>query len=272
MSAIERIVPIVDRLYNLQSQEQDTMVRYELEARFGLLTQTPKGEQFVSGVPPLFMEKIMKDLSSFNSWTKTNAFCEMHDFFYTAPGLGKVRTTARYDDSVACNPQLIHCVKTKIDSVTLRFQPQMMPPLANTNSISVNDQQSETKTRWDGRIDLRIDLNREQEIDPSDPRLPDCTNPSYMRIKQRRSFLYTSSRMNRPTWQYDLTFAWDGPSKSDAERAQKLTLPVCEVECELLDIVGLYREAGRTAKDVSTSLIAKMADFVPLKTSEFVWT
>lgn len=85
----------------------------------------------------------------------------------------------------------------------------------------------------------------------------------HVRIKQRRSFTYTSERTGL-AWRFDFTLAWTGLTKTEAETAQRAgEPPTYELEIELLrahpDLTSVY---------IAESLLLKMQDFVhaPLET------
>lgn len=261
---------LVAKLRQLVLNERDPLVSYELEARFGTVNahahysgqpshqHYPGGTlRFQSGVPHMVMEKIMRDLASYDHWFNVDEFHEMQDFVYPVHNIGNVRTTVQYDDKHTGELKRRHIHKERLDSVMLRLEhadgghvdPSVRPYL----------------------LDVRIDLNREQEIRDDDPRLPQLQNTTHMRIKQRRSYCYASAGALRPTWQFDVTFSWSGTNKTEAERQQKMHPPVCEFECELVNPRYVLLETGKDDMYVASSLLLKMADFIPISSPQYRW-
>jgi len=264
LEAIPAVSRLVERLRHLCMHERDPLVSYELEARFGVVTMTPNQQQhhnnirFQSGVPNIVMERIMQNLASYEDWFGVREFQEMQDFVYPVHEIGDVRTTVMYDDKHTGQLQRRHIHKDRIDSVTLKL-------------VCNNGVMAAAGGNAPYLLDVRVDLNREQEIRDDDPRLPHLQNTSHVRIKQRRSYLYASTGALQPTWQFDVTFSWSGQTKTQAERQQKETPPICEIECELLNPRYMLLESGRDDANVAASLLYKMADFIPLRKTDYRW-
>jgi len=317
--SVQSMIPLVAKLRQLVATETDPSVHYELEARFGqcepyiyhpyaqnqqqyssnyhhpLSNGALMNFRFHAGVPNIFMDKIMKDLASYDGWYHTTSFDEMQDFTYPVQGLGSVRTTVQYNESLqgSSGPLLRqrHIHKQRIDSVLLRLQ--MLDMNSNNNTTTpffsemCDNVRTDTPSAQFGAsagtfldpvmasslmfLGVRIDLNREQEIAEKDPRLPWLQNTTHMRIKQRKSYTYASDNAEKPTWQFDLTFSWSGTTKTEAEQKQRNTPPTCEVECELLNPRYALIDQGRDDEYIAESLLCKMTDFIPLSEPQFKW-
>ena len=255
--AIPVISHIVRRLRECIVKEKDPHVKYELEARFG----NYHANKFQPGVSSAFMTKVMQDLASFDSWHHITPCHEMHDFIYFAPDLkSNVRSSVSFTEN---NIKTTHIKKDKIESVILKMH---RDPYTFISSI---DHEVDLIKE---NFDLRIDLSREEEI-VNESRLPILQNTTHMRIKQRTSYFYASpsSHANIPSFQYDLTFAWSGTNKNEAEQSQKTSPPICEIECEFLNPRRLVIDPECTDEYVATSLLYKMADFVSLSKSSYAW-
>ena len=103
--------------------------------------------------------------------------------------------------------------------------------------------------------DVRVGFAHEIDLDPDE--IPSVVDPIFVRIKQRKSFMYKS-------WRYDLTRAWEGKTLAEASQKQSQGIPpVYEVELELLD-PDLYinNNPDITAVYIATSLLLKLYDMI----------
>lgn len=107
-----------------------------------------------------------------------------------------------------------------------------------------------------GMLQWKVAVSREAPVEAE--MLPVIVpHTKHVRIKQRRSFSYTSERTG-VVWRFDFTMSWSGVTKTEAETAQRAGAPpVYELEIELVrahpDLTSLY---------IAESLLAKMQDFV----------
>lgn len=113
-----------------------------------------------------------------------------------------------------------------------------------------------------GMLQWKVAVSREAPV-PAEMLPIIVPSTKHVRIKQRRSFIYTSERTG-VVWRFDFTMSWSGTTKTKAETAQRAgAAPVYELEIELVhahpDLTSLY---------IAESLLAKMQDFVdsPLET------
>lgn len=198
----------------------DSIEKYhlELEARFGILnnevTDNSSGV-FISSVKKEFFEHVLINLSSFEEWSSINDWKEYQDFFYTLPDNKKIRTTVSYIKNNQNNNHMIrtqHIIKNVLSKKTL---------LLNQNVSESN---------------LCVRLSAAIEYQISEKILPDFITTDLVRIKKRKSFLYTPAGMNEPMWQFDLTISWTGKSKMECEIKQRTENPNYEIECECLSI------------------------------------
>lgn len=208
-----------------------TVSNLELEARLGHWNAEEKC--FKPGVNRFFMERALNMLNSFDSWSRVTAWSEMQDFYYKDNSGQKIRTTIYYDDQ---NRQIRkhHIIKKVIDQENVIVKGSENP-------------------------DIRISLAIEHEIDEAF--IPEVVQPDYVRIKQRKSFFYTSLGFSEPIWVFDMTLCWSGKTKSIAEEKQHSEPPVYEIECECLSPMAyrLHKQEKRTY--VARSLLLKLLDF-----------
>lgn len=98
--------------------------------------------------------------------------------------------------------------------------------------------------RCEGRAyDMRFSLKEEV---PTEVRAPG--EPSLIRVKKRKSFLYKGKL------QFDLTIVWTGTTEQQAHDSD----PTFEVELECVDKHAL----GKDHAYVATSMVEKMLDFI----------
>jgi hypothetical protein len=99
-------------------------------------------------------------------------------------------------------------------------------------------------------MDVRVALAREHPVTRHD--LVPC-QPAHVRIKQRKSYELAH-------WRFDLTRVWAGPTNLDAEARQRAEAPRYEIELELINPDGLFRD--RSSAYIAESLLLKLRDFV----------
>ena len=116
-----------------------------------------------------------------------------------------------------------------------------------THLCSTSEQLSTASKRgW------RVSISHEKPVKTEE--LPTIVLPTWVRIKQRKSFRYTNAD-ETARWRYDATLAWSAPTKTEAERAQKEQPPTYEFEIELE-----YAHPDVSDEYVAESLLAKMGD------------
>jgi hypothetical protein len=103
--------------------------------------------------------------------------------------------------------------------------------------------------------DVRVSFSHEIDLKPSE--IPAVVNPTFVRIKQRRSFRYK-------TWRYDLTRTWDANSLAEASQKQaRGDPPVYEVELELVDPESyIASDPDISPVYIATSMLLKLLDLV----------
>lgn len=213
----------------------------ELEARLGIWNENER--RFVPGVSRVFMERALAMFNSYDGWTNVTQWIETQDFFYVIDSVNaKVRTTVCYESGSIVKK---HMVKTKMQQETLKI---------NTR----HDEHIRTFKSENECPDIRISLSLEQEID--DDKIPEMVHPTFVRIKQRKTYLYAPHGFAKPVWRFDMTMSWCGDTKSDAEKTQRNEAPIYEIECECLAPTAYRLHKHEQEKYVAKSLLLKLLD------------
>lgn len=267
---------------------------FELEARLGVL-KSGQQDGFTPGVSHSFMERTLAMLNTFQGhWKKETPWEETHDYYYlTSPDKSMVRTTSTfYSDPTTGKKEIrtTHIRKIGHKKLDYRFMSSILPTLLPPDRVSrrksvrhlserttrnspsvLRTEQSLSVCEIAPRYDLRVVLNYEEKIHRKD--LPNIINPSFVRIKSRKTFFYTSENFpsSSPIWRIDLTQSWSGKSKSEAEIAQKTQEPVYEIELECLNPKALMISPKHDHFYVACSLLLKMRDFVSHFENNFKW-
>lgn len=109
--------------------------------------------------------------------------------------------------------------------------------------------------------DIRIAVSSEHTL--SKDQLPEnAGKPTFVRIKNRRRFLYRPDGCTKPHVAYDFTLSWYGKSYAEAERKMEQEQTAYELEIELLHVNELMRMPGRDAINLAASMLLKAADFL----------
>lgn len=197
----------------------------ELELRFGKMSDG----KFEPGVTRCMMDKFINRLQT-NVQMKSSNWSEIVDYFYPVMKDGR-KLGARSRVSYNTNYFVVekeHCFKTKLKNVIL------CDPTSN--------------------VAFKIELSQEQIFESYD--MPQVAHPNFVRIQQRRSFLYGG---NPPgNWKYDFSMTWKGTSKTDAEISQSKEEPIFEFEIEL---TGKQYFEQHDDEYISKSLLMKALDF-----------
>ena len=72
-------------------------------------------------------------------------------------------------------------------------------------------------------LDVRVSVNFEETISTSSvaANIPPRVQPKYVRIKNRKSFIYQPAHATTPLWSLDFTKSWSAATRSEAELKQK---------------------------------------------------
>lgn len=110
----------------------------------------------------------------------------------------------------------------------------------------------------------RIQLAHEIPIDVND--LPELVQPTFMRIKQRKSFHFSSPSNNEfaGDWRYDLTMVASGKCKAEAERNLQLGNVRYEVELEYLPKNEKDKTLEERLAEENESLYEKRIEYITL--------
>lgn len=298
---ISRTVP---RIYNILRQLPIGADRnlyqnshFELEARFGTIQNDGK-HTFKPGVSLEFLQSSLQTVSTFTGWhPQSTDWNETHDFYYELPpdpedlrGQGQlVRTSVSFDQKF----------KTEVTSTTTTTSlEESTPPQHGVTHMckQLRDKQDfkyhsvSPSASWmqqlPSGLDVRVSLNLEETVPlNSVPSRVNVNPPSasssattsnresylkYVRIKNRKSFVYQPDDAPHPIWSIDFTKSWSGATYTQAELRQKANETLYEIEVECLDPYAYMSAAPKDLWYLATSLMLKMRDFVGTSTP-FYW-
>lgn len=254
---------IVDSLH-MDPDPKGSVGKFELEARFGILSQSQgllqqsRGassfgkETFIPGVSKRFMDACLAKMEEYGGWDTVTPWTETHDYYYELPPAPEdfndrsilVRTTTEFlknDDGITTCMRSHMCKHTK-NKHDFRFVAAGSVP----EDIS---------------YDLRISLKFE-EVVPEDLLPQAVPVPTHVRIKSRKSYRYKSSGLTVPVWSFDFTQSWSGSTFDEAEQNQKIGNTAYEIEVECLDPYMYLNSTKQDQFSLATSLLLKMRDFI----------
>lgn len=203
----------------------------ELELRLGKVSSGTK--RFVVGTDKAFVEFALALFSGCKEWSLVDDWRETHDFFFGADRHATTRRSIEFDTQNSIVQQS-SIRKRKVAEMVLE------------NRLH--------------RFDMKMALAAEDSADDDDAAV--LAVPTYVRIKQRKSFYYTSSRFHTPTWRFDITLTWGGRTKNEAEKLQLAAEPTYEFELECLGLANYVLTLQSTNNEglVLDSFMQKMFD------------
>ena len=213
---------------------------HELEVRLG----TAQARRFEPGVPSALMHEVVSLLDTNTTEVSSTPWRQVHDYYYACNGR-QIRTRVHFNsDDLSVVTK--HVEKRKVMQRTFRASHAV-----------------------DGayRPDLRVALSEERVVDAAD--VPNCVQPSHVRLRQRKSYLVGRCVNDRhvPDWRFDFTMSWDADTRDAAELLQKTQSPVFEVECEL---INPQYTVARSDEHIATSLLLKVKDLIA--DTSIAWT
>lgn len=209
----------VCKLIDVMRQDKN-VDQIELEARLGKI----ENNKFINGITRSKMDNIIQIMQHSSSMYVLQEWQEEHDIFF-------MFENSEYRSRVQFNSDLMTISSNTIKKV-------------NLGKLDIHASEGE---------DMRISLKKEIPIHIEN--IPHAVNPSYVRIKQRKSFKCENS-----DWRFDFTLSWEGKTKDDAEIKQQTCEPTFEFECELTNHNILQKKSNEY---IATSLLLKMCDFSP---------
>lgn len=227
---------VLNALKAIVSNRSSSTLNHEIEARLGSVTHTGN---FVSGVDPEWFEALCLRLEKCSEWCEQKQWAESEDTTFNM-GAMKVRQS-RICDSDNCTVDLYTIRKTPVAHTFVKLP-------TNCNSVPTVDIGADT---------IKIAHSSEEMIRAS---LPTIVRPLHVRIKQRREFVLHSTAVSGAKWRFDMTRAWSGKTREEAETMQSSSPPVCEVEIEWIPpseiVYSEYHSVGLGS--VSQSLVDSM--------------
>mmetsp|Transcript_42150 Transcript_42150/g.132764 ORF Transcript_42150/g.132764 Transcript_42150/m.132764 type:complete len:747 (-) Transcript_42150:855-3095(-) len=247
--AIEETIPMVASLRsnvfkNVSGSLADGSTSYELEARLGKWLPGTSGSpgRFRNGVTREFMDRVLGMCEGWDDWTEHGEWKEIHDYIL------KVGSN-QYRVAVAFNEDTQQATKMVLQKKILKIK-----DFAYISTIG--DGQPLTALSSDVRIALS-----EERILKGDPAIIRNGTQIRVRIKQRKSFLYTPSNAAKPVWRFDFTLVWSGKTLGQARNQQMNTEPDFELECECIDPYN-YLKNQTDDRVVAEGLLLKLRDFL----------
>jgi hypothetical protein len=230
--------------------------KFELEARLGKFTVSG----FRPGVSFIFMEKVVSMLNTFEQWQQVTDWVETHDHYYTLErNKPQVRTTSYFEVNPKTGRKVLRTENIR------KYNKRKLDYMYVSPSTPLPTDQYQ--------YDLRVALNYEESVHRAE--LPSILNPSLVRIKSRKRYLYKSENFpsSSPIWSLDLTRSWTGKTKSEAEHKQKAGTTTYELEIECLNPKALMITPKHDHFYVACSLLLKMKDFIYIfqGTEGFKW-
>lgn len=181
----------------------------EFEARMGRFDAAKS--RFIPGVTHEFMDDCIERFESWNGWHSVEDWKETCDTFFTTDSGAQVRTTSDFSPvKRSGQPRITHIEKRKI---------------AQADFITESDAYDDNT--YDVRVALTKEVGRNVDGYPH-------VKPSFVRLKQRKSFIYKPSDADEPYWRFDFTLSWSGKTMIDCDRNQDRGVGTCyeiEVEC-----------------------------------------
>lgn len=228
-AAVRPVANLMEELPSTSELKQMPAGQPELEMRLGRLL--PNGH-FEAGVSKEFMQQVLRLFQQFEDWHETTPWMEIVDYFYEVqPNPVSIRTSVTVNAHQEWKTS--HVRKHVQNTVDLKTTGAAVPA-----------------------YDIRTRLIFEETI-PSE-NLPQHIQPSLVRIKQRRRFLYGRRRMGIPIWAYDLTRSWSGKTRAEAEQRQKQDDTVYEIELECLAPEAYMAGNAQDSVFLATSMLIKM--------------
>lgn len=216
----------------------------ELEARLGRIQMhRNRSPRFSPGVSNDYMHKILQMMGTFPEWYRVDDWVHEQDFIYPNDHGDSVRSRVIFDK---------HGQSMKVEHVKKRRR--QVQDLKNTMHAQEDD--GMYRNAWD----VRISLSTEEPVQIED--LPPTIHPSFVRVKNRKSFWYRPSTFEEAVWRFDLTVAWEGETKSEAEQKQRMEPGRFEIECEMVDPAAYLSAESHDDLYVATSLLLKIRDLL----------
>ena len=184
-----------------------------------------------AGIPRDFFERTVASLDATAGFDRVDAAWQLSaDYFYEADADdgGAVRTTVRYDPSLMQRGELprAHIIKRQVTRAELR--------VAGSDAVR----------------GVRASLAAEMDY-PAD-RLPEACDPSFVRVKLRRTWV-------RGPMELAATVVWEGPDAMEADAVMERAPTAFELEIELLTP---QRVLQRYDDDAVTDLLARTAQMI----------
>jgi hypothetical protein len=224
---MDHCLPAIEKLVHSLKDHVDNEAgccAYELEARLGYIN--PMDNSFKPGVSEDKFDAILTAFTVCSSWHSVTDFAEVWDVMYDG---GKNKNSFRTTTS---GDNVEHCEKTKMENVSM---------CASGRKVNATGD----------AVDIRVALARERLVLSKE--LPHNVEPQFVRVKQRKSFLWGA-------WRWDLSRVWEGASLLEVDAARASQPPRYEVEIELIKSEQYLK--SNSVAHAAASLLLKLHDMV----------
>jgi len=243
------LVNVLDRYAMLisaaKAEYQNTNRPPELELRFG---HAKLNGSYNHGIDRHTLDNMLMAMDGMDWQSKTD-WVEQHDYFYTLSNGTRVRQQTIPNSDTMTNKILVD-EKTKLQSFIMCgwHEHNLQNSVSQLPLIDLSTHNNENV--HDFKVMFKANLSREVPIPRSS--LPTIVTPSFVRIKQRQSYIYGA-------WRYDVTLTWSGTSKTDAEAKQHTCEPDYELEIECISTDYLV---NNDSYYIATSMLLKANELV----------
>lgn len=204
----------------------------EFEARMGRFDAAKS--KFIPGVSRDFMNTCIERFETWDGWHSIEDWKETCDTFFITDSGSQVRTTCDFSPiKHSDNPKITHVEKRKI---------------AQADFVTESDAYDDNT--YDVRVALTKEITRDVDSYPN-------VKPKFVRLKQRRSFIYNPSNVEEPCWRFDFTLSWSGKTTIECDKHQAADIGTCyEIEIECMNPHHYMKQVD--AEYVATSLLLKV--------------
>lgn len=211
----------------------------ELEMRLGTAEPNNDDCSFAASTDKNFVMFVLHLFSTCTEWSLVEEWREIHDYFLFDADQQQQRRR----------------------SIIFDFE---------TNSVK---QESIAKKRLCDMVirnphfyyDFRLSLSMESPVSGETSSNPNAAavvveECRHVRIKQRKTFYYTSKGSHTPTWKFDVTLSWSGRTKQEAEMRQIHGDPCYEFEIECVGIANYLLQLPENEELILDSFLEKVFD------------
>jgi hypothetical protein len=251
----DAIPPVANLIRLMEKQKHPELC--ELEARIGVSipmherSEGGPGNKFISGVDKSFLARVLCGLETTNCWSIVRNWTQQVDRFYLMPSGLQVRTTNEGVGNIH-DPETAACITTHMIKSDIAQHTFYWDTPPSETALHRAD---------DGSLyDIRVSLKKEEPV--LEDELQDrVDNISTVRLKQRKTFTYSSATRPGLHWNTDVTQLYQASSFVETVEKLKLGLVTSyELEVECQNPMEHLKQLGSDYERLATSLLLKAAD------------